>query len=296
MRLDGHRESENVEDARDGGGGGFGGGGGSFIGGRGIGVGTVVIALIGGWIFGINPLTVLSILSGGDGPAPSVQQAPAHKPPAEDSMARFVSMVLADTEDVWREQFQAAGSTYREPKLRLYSGREVTACGTGEAAMGPFYCPGDEKVYIDLSFYEVMRKRLGAPGDFAQAYVIAHEVGHHVQHLLGISDKVEQARQRSSKQAGNALSVRLELQADCFAGVWAHHAQRARQILEQGDVEEALNAASQIGDDTLQRKARGEVVPESFTHGTSAQRERWFMTGLKTGSVKACDTFNTRNL
>jgi predicted metalloprotease len=291
MRLDGHRESENVEDARDSGGGGFGGGGGSFIGGRGIGVGTVVIALIGGWIFGINPLTVLSLLSGGDGPAPSVQQAPAHKPPAGDSMARFVSMVLADTEDVWREQFKAAGSTYREPKLRLYNGREVTACGTGEAAMGPFYCPGDEKVYIDLSFYEVMRTRLGAPGDFAQAYVIAHEVGHHVQHLLGISEKVEQARRGGSRQAGNALSVRLELQADCLAGVWAHHAQRARQILEQGDVEEALNAASQIGDDTLQRNAQGRVVPESFTHGTSQQRVSWFKRGMAGGSVAECDTF-----
>lgn len=291
MRLDGHRESDNVEDARDGGGGG--GGGSSFIGGRGIGVGTIVIALVGGWIFGVNPLTVLSLLTGGGGAETQVvqQQSPAHKPPANDQMARFVSMVLADTEDVWREQFKAAGSTYREPKLRLYTGREVTACGTGEAAMGPFYCPGDEKVYIDLSFYEVMRKRLGAPGDFAQAYVIAHEVGHHVQHLMGISEKVEQARRRSSQQAGNALSVRLELQADCFAGVWAHHAQRARQILEQGDVEEALNAASQIGDDTLQRNAQGRVVPESFTHGTSQQRVSWFKRGMDTGSVAQCDTF-----
>ncbi|HSW07731.1 neutral zinc metallopeptidase [Aquabacterium sp.] len=286
MRLDGHRESDNVEDARQGGG----GGGSGFIGGRSIGIGTVAIALIGGWIFGINPLTVLSLLSGGS-PAPVAQQAPATKPPAGDPMARFVSMVLADTEDVWREQFRAAGSTYREPKLRLYKGREVTACGSGQAAMGPFYCPGDEKIYIDLSFYEDMRTRMGAPGDFAQAYVIAHEVGHHVQHLAGISDKVEQARRRSSPQAGNALSVRLELQADCYAGVWAHHAQRARQILEQGDVEEALNAASQIGDDTLQKKGQGRVVPENFTHGTSAQRVSWFKRGMASGSVDQCDTF-----
>jgi uncharacterized protein len=286
MRLDGHRESDNVEDAREAGGGGSG-----FIGGRSIGIGTVAVALIGGWIFGINPLTVLSVLSGGS-PAPvAQQQAPATKPPAGDSMARFVSMVLADTEDVWREQFRAAGGAYRDPKLRLYKGREVTACGTGQAAMGPFYCPGDEKVYIDLSFYEDMRTRLGAPGDFAQAYVIAHEVGHHVQHLTGISDKVEQARRRSSPQAANALSVRLELQADCYAGVWAHHAQRARQILEQGDIEEALNAASQIGDDTLQRNAQGRVVPESFTHGSSAQRVSWFKRGMDSGSVDQCDTF-----
>ena len=294
MRLDGHRESDNVEDARDGGGGG--GGGGSFIGGRGIGIGTIVVALIGGWIFGINPLTVLSLLSGGGGAPVAQQQAPAHKPPAGDLMARFVSMVLADTEDVWREQFKAAGSTYREPKLRLYTGQEVTACGTGQAAMGPFYCPGDEKVYIDLNFYEVMRKKLGAPGDFAQAYVIAHEVGHHVQHLLGVSDKVEQARRSSSKQASNALSVRLELQADCLAGVWAHHAQRARQILEQGDVEEALNAASQIGDDTLQRNAQGRVVPESFTHGSSQQRVSWFKRGMESGTVAQCDTFKAASL
>ncbi|WP_395699270.1 neutral zinc metallopeptidase [Aquabacterium sp.] len=292
MRLDGHRESDNVEDARDDNGASVGGGG-SFLGGRSIGIGTIVVALVGGWLFGINPLTILGLLSGGG--APVVQQqaphAPAHKPPAEDAQAKFVSMVLADTEDVWRELFRASGNTYREPKLVLFRNRYPTACGTGEAAMGPFYCPGDEKVYIDLNFYATLRDRLGAPGDFAQAYVIAHEVGHHVQNLMGISAKVEQARRRGSQAASNALSVRLELQADCLAGVWGHHAQQARQILDQGDVEEALNAAAQIGDDTLQRHAQGRVVPESFTHGSSQQRVAWFKRGMDSGSVAQCDTF-----
>jgi predicted metalloprotease len=294
MKWEGNRESDNVEDARRSGGGG--GGGFRFGGGRGIGVGTIAIALIAGWAFGINPLTILGLLSGGGGPAPQVQQAPAERPPADDQLARFVSVVLADTEDVWRDQFKQLGGTYREPKLRLFRGAEVTACGRGEAAMGPFYCPGDQKVYIDLDFYETMRTRLGAPGDFAQAYVIAHEVGHHVQNLMGISGKVDSMRGRVSEAQQNALSVRLELQADCFAGVWAHHAQNARQILEQGDVEEALNAAAQIGDDTLQRKSRGTVQPESFTHGSSAQRVSWFKKGLQTGSVAQCDTFEARQL
>jgi predicted metalloprotease len=293
MKWEGNRESDNVEDARHSGGG---GGGFRLGGGRGIGVGTVVIALVAGWAFGINPLTILGLLSGGGGPAPQVQQAPAQRPPADDQLARFVSVVLADTEDVWREQFKQMGGTYREPKLRLFRGSEVTACGRGEAAMGPFYCPGDQKVYIDLDFYETMRTRLGAPGDFAQAYVIAHEVGHHVQNLMGISGKVDSMRGRVSEAQQNALSVRLELQADCFAGVWAHHAQNARQILEQGDVEEALNAATQIGDDTLQRKSRGTVQPETFTHGSSAQRVSWFKKGLQTGSVNQCNTFEARSL
>jgi hypothetical protein len=258
MKWEGNRESDNVEDARDGGGGG-GGGGFSFGGGRGIGLGSVAIALVAGWVFGINPLTVLGLLSGGGGPAPQVQQAPAHRPPADDKMAKFVSVVLADTEDVWSAQFKQMGGTYRVPKLVLFRGSVPTGCGQGQAAMGPFYCPGDQKVYIDLGFYETMRTRLGAPGDFAQAYVIAHEVGHHVQNLMGITSKVDGMRGRVSEAQQNALSVRLELQADCFAGVWAHDAQNARQILEQGDAEEALNAASQIGDDTLQRKSRGTV-------------------------------------
>jgi predicted metalloprotease len=211
-------------------------------------------------------------------------------------MAAFVSTVLADTEDVWRAQFKAQGATYREPKLVLFRGSTRTACGAGQAAMGPFYCPGDEKVYIDLGFYETMKTRLGAPGDFAQAYVIAHEVGHHVQQLLGISEKVDAMRQRSSPEQGNALSVRLELQADCLAGVWANNAQRSRQILEQGDLEEALNAASQIGDDTLQRKSQGTVVPESFTHGSSAQRVSWFKRGMTSGSLRDCNTFDNARL
>ncbi|MEO7160193.1 MAG: neutral zinc metallopeptidase [Polaromonas sp.] len=294
MKWEGNRESDNVEDRRSDGGGGFGGG---LLGGRSIGIGTIVIALLGGWIFGINPLTILSLLSGGGAPTAQVQQqTPAQRPPADDRMAAFVSTVLADTEDVWKEVFAQGGGTYQEPRLVLFRGATQTACGQGQAAMGPFYCPGDQKVYIDLGFYEILKNKLGAPGDFAQAYVIAHEVGHHVQNLLGISGKMDQMRGRVSKVEYNALSVRLELQADCFAGVWANHAQSARQILEQGDVEEAMNAAARIGDDALQRSGGGAIVPESFTHGTSAQRQRWFDAGLKNGSIKACDTFSARNM
>ncbi len=296
MKWEGNRESDNVEDRRSSGGQGFGGGGGLF-GGRNIGIGTIVVALVGGWIFGINPLTILNLLSGGGAPTAQVQQqGPAQRPPADDRMAKFVSTVLADTEDVWKEVFAKGGSTYLEPRLVLFRGATQTACGQGQAAMGPFYCPGDQKVYIDLGFYETLTRQLGAPGDFAQAYVIAHEVGHHVQNLLGISGKMDQMRGRVSKVEYNALSVRLELQADCFAGLWAQKAQTSRQILEKGDIEEAMNAAAKIGDDALQRGSSGAVVPESFTHGTSAQRQRWFDTGFKTGSVKACDTFSARNL
>lgn len=287
MRWQGNRESDNVEDVR----GASGGRRGLPIGGRGIGLGTVAIALVAGWIFGINPLTVLSLLSGGGG-APTVAEAPqGSRPPADDAMARFVSVVLADTEDVWREQFRALGGTYQEPRLVLFKDAWPTACGQGQAAMGPFYCPGDHKVYIDLAFYDQMRTRLGAPGDFAQAYVIAHEVGHHVQNLMGLTEKVEAARRRLDPARANDLSVRLELQADCFAGIWAHHAQKARQVLEQGDLEEALNAAGQIGDDKLQREATGRVRPETFTHGTSRQRIAWFRRGIESGSVAQCDTF-----
>ena len=296
MKWEGNRESDNVEDRRSsssGGGGGLGG----LIGGRGIGVGTIVVALLGGWLFGINPLTILSMLSGGGGQTAQVQQGPAPRPPADDRMAKFVSTVLADTEDVWKDVFTKGGATYKEPRLVLFRGATGTGgCGTGQSAMGPFYCPADQKVYIDLDFYDTLTRKLGAPGDFAQAYVIAHEVGHHVQNLLGISGKMDQMRSRVSKAEYNMLSVKLELQADCFAGVWAHNAQNTRQILEKGDVEEAMNAAAKIGDDALQRAGGGSVVPESFTHGTSAQRQRWFDTGLKTGSVKACDTFSARNL
>jgi predicted metalloprotease len=292
MRWEGNRESSNVEDMRSGG-----GGGGFGLGTGTIGIGTIVIALIGGAVLGVNPLTLLGILTGGGGPAPQVQQqGPAPAPPANDREAKFVSTVLADTEDVWTKLFQEGGATYHAPKLVLYRGSIRTGCGAGQAAMGPFYCPADQKVYIDLGFYETMKNKLGAPGDFAQAYVIAHEVGHHVQHELGITDQVDQQRARGSQQQANAMSVRVELQADCFAGVWGHHAQQARNILEQGDVEEAMNAAQKIGDDALQANAGRAVVPESFTHGSSAQRQKWFDTGFKTGSVKACDTFNARNL
>ncbi len=295
MKWEGNRESDNVEDARGGGGG---GGGFGFGGGRGIGLGTLAIALVAGWIFGVNPLTILGLLSGGGGGAPAVsqQQAPAAKPPADDKMARFVATVLADTEDVWQQQFAQSGMTYRDPKLVLFRGAVPTACGQGQSAMGPFYCPGDQKVYIDLGFYETMRTRLGAPGDFAQAYVIAHEVGHHVQNLLGITAKVDAMRGRTSQAQQNAMSVRLELQADCFAGVWANRSQQSKGWLEQGDIEEALNAATQIGDDALQRKSQGTVVPESFTHGSSAQRVAWFKRGLQTGSLQQCNTFEARSL
>ena len=292
MRLDGERESSNVEDARDGGGG---GGGFSLGGGRGIGLGTVAVAIVAGLIFGVNPLTLLGLLGGG-GSAPVSQQAPAHPASSDEPMVRFVKQVLGSTEDVWTVQFKQAGMSYQAPKLVLFRGSVPTACGQGQSAMGPFYCPGDQRVYLDLGFYEVMKSRLGAPGDFAQAYVIAHEVGHHVQNLMGISGKVDAMRGRVSEAQQNALSVRLELQADCLAGVWAHHADAARQILEQGDVEEALNAATQIGDDALQRKSRGTVVPESFTHGSSAQRVAWFKRGLQTGSVPQCNTFEARQL
>ena len=298
MKWEGNRESSNVEDRRDDGGGGSGGfSGGGLLGGRSIGIGSIVVALVGGWMFGINPLTILGVLNGGGAPTAQVQQqSPAQAPPANDRMAAFVSTVLADTEDVWKDIFTKGGATYREPALVLFRGATQTACGQGQAAMGPFYCPGDQKVYIDLGFYETLKNKLGAPGDFAQAYVIAHEVGHHVQNLLGISGKMDQMRSRVSKVEYNALSVKLELQADCFAGVWAHHAQSARKILEQGDVEEAMNAAAKIGDDALQRAGQGRVVPESFTHGTSAQRQRWFDAGLQNGNIKSCDTFSSRAL
>ena len=302
MKWEGNRESDNVEDRRSGGGagGGFSGGGlggllGALLGSK-LGVGTIVIALLGSWALGINPLTILSLLSGEGAPTAQVQQAPAQRPPADDQMARFVSTVLADTEDVWTDVFSQGGGTYQQPKLVLFRGATATSCGQGQSAMGPFYCPADRKVYIDLGFYQTLQKQLGAPGDFAQAYVIAHEVGHHVQNLLGVSAKVEQARGRMSPTEYNALSVRVELQADCLAGVWAHHANNARQLLEQGDVEEAMNAAARIGDDALQRGSGGAVVPESFTHGSSAQRQKWFATGLKNGTIKGCDTFSIRNL
>jgi predicted metalloprotease len=293
--MDGQEESSNVEDARGSGGGG-GGGGMSFGGGRGIGLGTVAIALVAGWIFGINPLTVLGLLSGGGAPTTQSAPGPVTKPPAGDPQAKFVSQVLRSTEVVWTDVFRAGGKTYQVPKLTLYTGSYPTGCGQGEAAMGPFYCPADAHVYLDMGFFQTMSQRLGAPGQFAQAYVIAHEVGHHVQNLLGISGKVDAARQRGTEAQANAMSVRLELQADCFAGIWAKRSNDAKGWLEAGDIESALNAASQIGDDTLQRKSRGTVVPESFTHGTSAQRVGWFKRGFESGSPDACNTFEARQL
>lgn len=204
--------------------------------------------------------------------------------------------MLADTEDIWRAQFSAGGRPYREPKLVLFRGFVATACGTGQSAMGPFYCPGDMKVYIDLDFFDTLHRQLGAPGDFAQAYVIAHEVGHHVQRLIGVTEQVERLRGRVSEREMNALSVRVELQADCFAGVWTHHSQRGKQWLEQGDIEEAMNAASRIGDDALQRRSQGYAVPDSFTHGSSEQRMRWFQRGLRSGKVDDCNTFEAQAL
>jgi len=294
MRWEGNEQSDNVEDRRSGGG----GGGGFPIGGRSVGIGTVAVALIAGWIFGINPLTVLGLLSGNGG-APLQQSAPGPvtRPPADDPQAKFVSQVLRSTEVVWTDVFRGAGKTYQYPKLTLFRGSYPTGCGRGDAAMGPFYCPADGHVYLDMGFFDTMSRRLGAPGQFAQAYVVAHEVGHHVQNLLGIADKVDAARQRSTEAQANAMSVRVELQADCFAGVWAKRSQSEQGWrLEPGDIETALNAASQIGDDTLQHKSRGTVVPESFTHGTSAQRVGWFKRGFDSGSADNCNTFEARQL
>jgi uncharacterized protein len=282
MRWEGRRESQNVEDRR----------GMRFGRAGGIGLGTIVLALVAAY-FGVDPSVVLQ------GTQPSQQQAeqvPYKETPEEAQKREMVSVVLADTEDAWTALFAATGQTYEKPKLVLFSGAVQSACGFAEAAVGPFYCPGDRQVYIDLSFYDELQNRFGAPGDFAQAYVVAHEVGHHVQTLLGISDRNMAARQRASEAEANALSVRQELQADCFAGIWAHNADRSRQLLEQGDVEEGLNAAAAIGDDRLQKKSRGYVSPESFTHGSSEQRVRWFKRGFESGQMESCDTFGTRNL
>ncbi len=293
MKWEGHDQSRNVEDRR-----GQPGSGGRVPrlgGGKGIGLGTIVVALVAGWIFGINPMTVLGLLSGGGSlEAPVAQQAPAATSQPADPGAVFVSTVLRDTEVVWNRQFQAAGSAYREPRLVLFRGATPTACGTGDSAMRPFYCPGDGQVYIDLDFFDTLSQRLGAPGDFARAYVIAHEVGHHIQNLMGITAKVDAMRGKVSQTQMNQLSVRVELQADCLAGVWAHHSQRGKGWLEQGDIDEALNAAAQIGDDTLQKASQGRVVPESFTHGSAAQRVAWFKRGLEGGRVDGCNSFDSR--
>jgi uncharacterized protein len=282
MRWAGRRESQNIEDRR----------GIRFGRAGGIGLGTIVLALVAAY-FGMDPSVVLQ------GVQPSEQQGeqvPYQESPQEAQLRQFVSVVLADTEDAWGELFAAAGRQYEQPSLVLFSGAVQSACGFAQAAVGPFYCPGDRQVYIDLSFYQDLQNRFGAPGDFAQAYVVAHEVGHHVQTLLGISERNMAARQRASEAEANALSVRQELQADCFAGIWAHNADRSRQLLEQGDIEEGLNAAAAIGDDRLQKQSRGYVSPESFTHGSSQQRVRWFKRGFESGTVEACDTFAARSL
>ncbi|MGB3556957.1 MAG: neutral zinc metallopeptidase [Geitlerinemataceae cyanobacterium] len=280
MRWQLGRRSDNVEDRR-----GRGSSGPMMVGG---GIGTIILAVV-VTLLGGDPRMVFQ------GGAP-VQDAPVSQSPEEEELVEFVSVVLADTEDTWSQLFREMGATYQEPTLVLFSGAVDSACGYAQAAVGPFYCPADRKVYIDLSFYEDLQYRHNAPGDFAQAYVIAHEVGHHVQNLLGISGEVHQMKRQVSKTDANQLSVMLELQADCFAGVWANRADRQRQILEQGDIEEALNAASSIGDDRLQRKAQGYVVPDSFTHGSSQQRVRWFSQGLQTGEIEQCNTFEARNL
>ena len=285
MRLDDQSESQNVEDRR----------GGGVVAGS-VGIGTLLVALAAGYFFGIDPAVILGLVSNSSHNTSSAAR-PAPKPPANDEMASFVAKVLGSTEATWQTVFREAGRRYQEPKLVLFTGATPTACGTGKSAMGPFYCPADQKVYIDLAFYRDLRERFHAPGEFAQAYVIAHEVGHHVQHLLGISDKVHAAQQKSgNRAAANALSVRLELQADCFAGVWGHRADSMQKILEPGETEQALTAASAIGDDRLQRQTQGQIVPESFTHGTSEQRVRWFKRGMDSGDVRQCDTFSAASL
>jgi predicted metalloprotease len=281
MKWRGGRRSSNIEDRRGQ------RSGGKMIGG---GVGTIVVILV-AWYLGIDPTPLLEGMQSG-GQASSSGERPTAEDLKNDPLADLVSVVVADTEDVWTEIFAAQGQRYEAPTLVMFTGVTSSACGTGQAAMGPFYCSADKNAYIDLSFYDQMLTRFKAPGDFAQAYVIAHEIGHHVQNLLGISGKVQSMKRQLSTAEGNALSVRLELQADCFAGVWANRADRARSILESGDVDEALNAASAIGDDTLQKQSGRAVVPESFTHGTSAQRKKWFRTGLSSGNPDSCNTFD----
>lgn len=283
MRLDDQQESNNVEDRRGSGGG---------IGGKGIGVGTIVLALV-AMYFGVDPSVVLNV---GQGLQPT-EVTETQPIPKDDPMAVFVAKVLGSTEETWGKVFQQSGHQYPAPKLVLFTGQTSTACGAGQAAMGPFYCPADQKVYIDLNFYQEMKNRFHAPGDFAQAYVIAHEVGHHIQNLMGTSEQVQRARQSARSEAeANQYSVRLELQADCYAGVWANHADGDNRILEAGDVEEAMTAAAAIGDDALQKQAQGYAVPDSFTHGTSQQRMHWFNQGLSTGDIQQCDTFKAASI
>ena len=280
MRWEDQRRSDNVEDRR--------GMSVGRVGGVG-GIGTIVVVLLISWVTGTNPLTLLQIangMSGGEAPAQEGQVGA----PSNDPQAEFAAVVLADTEDTWTRVFQQSGERYTPPRLVLFTDAVQSACGTNSSAVGPFYCPNDQRVYLDLGFFRELDQKFGAPGDFAQAYVIAHEVGHHLQTLLGISDKVMQARQRADEVQSNQLSVRQELQADCFAGVWGHHAGK-KSLLDPGDVEEGLKAAASIGDDVLQRRAQGHVSPESFTHGSAEQRVTWLRRGLTEGTIDACDTF-----
>lgn len=294
MRLDDHRESSNIEDQR-GAGRGFrlptGGSGGLSFGGGRMSFGMLALIIVGALLLGINPLQLLGLAGGGV----PVEQAPPAQPagPAQNATDRFVSQVLATTEDTWDQIFRANGRQYSPPKLVFYAGTGQSGCGVAQSAVGPFYCPADRKIYLDTSFFDELDRRFGAPGDFAQAYVIAHEVGHHIQTETGISDQVRQAQARASKAEANAIQVRMELQADCYAGVWGA---RNRQYLENGDVEEAMRAAEAIGDDALQKQAQGYVVPDSFTHGTSRQRMEWFQRGMASGDPSVCDTFAAKQL
>jgi predicted metalloprotease len=282
MRWEQGRRSENVEDRR---------GVRVSRGVAGGGIGTIILVLV-ALYFGVDPSIILNP-DPLQTPGPPSRSVTYSGSPEENRLSEFVSVVLADTEDTWHTLFRSMGKSYEEPRLVLFSGAVQSACGLASAAVGPFYCPADRKLYIDLSFYHDLQQKFGAPGDFAQAYVIAHEVGHHVQNLLGITEKVNSLRSRAGEKQANRLSVLVELQADCLAGVWTHHADAARKILEKGDIEEALNAASRIGDDRLQRQSRGYVTPDSFTHGSSAQRVRWFKRGFETGGVGQCNTFST---
>jgi predicted metalloprotease len=286
MDIRGRRQSSNIEDRR---------GMRPVRTGVGLSLGGVLFLVVLS-LLGINPLPFLGVAT--QAPQVEMQQSaqPYQESPQESALREMTAVVLADTEDTWSALLPQYGIQYAEPTLVLFSDAVQSGCGAAESAMGPFYCPLDQKVYIDMSFYNDLSQRFGAPGDFAQAYVIAHEVGHHVQNLVGTAEKVQAAQQRASKADANALSVRMELQADCYAGVWAHHASRSRQLLEAGDVEEGLNAASAIGDDRLQRMSQGRVVPDAFTHGSSEQRVRWFRKGLQAGTLEACDTFAARDL
>lgn len=290
MRIEDQRESDNIEDRR--------GMGPARIGGRGgLGIGTIVLALAVSYFTGMNPLTVLNLLTGVQSVtetiAPSAPSQPGEVGAPKDQLGRFASVVLADTETTWRELL---GSRYEDPRMVLFTGAVQSACGTTSSAVGPFYCPGDRRVYLDLAFFNQMEHQLGAAGDFAQAYVIAHEVGHHVQNVLGVAEKVHRLQQRASEAEGNALSVRMELQADCYAGVWGYHAKRGRNLIEPGDFEEGLRAAAAIGDDRLQKKSRGHVQPESWTHGSSEQRMTWLKRGLESGDPSTCNTFENNRL